>query len=655
MRYVPLLAAGVVVFLGIVFLGAPTGLLWHIRTFDWWVKLSPSVLEPAADWVVWAVCFLLTLSPAIIALLRRRVPLEPLVALTSLIFPTLSLIAVAFSYWIGIPLLISSGFLAGYALVSRSSSLISVERGLALRVVLAEVFGLLSVAAAGSVVSILIWQQDFFLALVSGSSLVPMDSWLNMLAIDLETFYLARPVLTVLFFILAAAAVIALLRQPLRRIVRSLSRMSADGLGSTPNPDHAPGHPGEVAPRRWFPYLVLVGSLALGIAIGLYPYMMADVDGVLGVDSRYYIENLRSMNSINDVVPFLHSLEQGRAVFFLVLFAVKSLTGLSADWVVRLMPALLSSLLSLSTFLLAREGTGRSSVAALAALLSVVSAQTALGMSAGIINNWFALSIANFVFALIVRSVTSRSRLVAVGAAMSSVILLASYAFLWVAFIAEVVLVLFASIGILSGADRHERKREVGILAATLSGSILFPASLLIVTAPLLGYNVQGIDPTVWFTQAWSYLAQVQPQLIGSVPGVFEEAFDFAGNRIDLPFMTLLSVVGLLDCRFQRPSFNRIMAAMVLVPFLMTVVISVSSASSYTPMWLTWRGLYIIPLYLTGALGIESIIRRVNGSTSPWSRSCLAFAGTFAAYIFLSHLSYSLRALELLIIVSQFS
>jgi hypothetical protein len=355
------------------------------------------------------------------------------------------------------------------------------------------------------------------------------------------------------------------------------------------------------------------------------------------------------MNSIKDVVPFVQST---RAIFFVVLFAVKNLTGLSADWVVRLMPAVLSPLLALSTFVFVREGTGRSSVAALAALLSVVSAQTALGMSAGIINNWFALSIANFMFALTVRSIRAGSKVAAVGALVFSLILIASYAFLWVVVVAEVALVLVASTLSFSGADRLEWKREVGVLGVILTASVLVPVALLIVTAKLLGVSAQGIDPSFWFGDAWNYLAQVQPQLVGSIWGVFEEALDFAGNRIDLPFLTLLSMVGLLDHRSQRRSFNRIVAAMVVVPFVLTVIISISSASPYTPMWLTWRGLYIVPLYLAGALGAESIIRRVNGPISPWvSKSRLAFAGTFAAYIFLSHLSYSLRALELLILV----
>jgi hypothetical protein len=58
---------------------------------------------------------------------------------------------------------------------------------------------------------------------------------------------------------------------------------------------------------------------------------------------------------------------------------------------------------------------------------------------------------------------------------------------------------------------------------------------------------------------------------------------------------------------------------------------------------------------MTGALGAASIIRRVNGheSTLRTSPSRLAFAGAFVSYLFLTHLSYSLRALELLILVAS--
>jgi hypothetical protein len=648
LRYVPLLAAGVVVFLGLVFLGGLTGLLWHIRTFDWWVKLNPSVLGPTADWIVWGVCFLLTLCPVVVALVRRRVTPELAVVLTSLIFPTLSLITMTFSYSVGTILLVGSGFLAGYTLISRSPSLLGVEAGSALRMVSAEVFGFLSIMAAGGVISVLLWREDFFLALVSGSSLEPMDIWLSMLAVDLEAFYLARPFLSVILVILAVVAIVSLFGESFERIARWLvPRLTR--RDST----HLP-HPAAVRSKSvrqdWFPYLVLAGSMALGVAITLYPYLFEGFGGVLGFDSWFYIENLRSMRSYADVILLLPT---GRALFLLLLFLIETATGLSAEWVVRLMPAILSVLLALSTFALVKEGTGRSWLAVFASVLSVVSAQTALGMAAGIITSWFALSVANVMFALIVRSIRLRSRVAAAGSLLFSFLLLGSYGFLWVVVIAELALVLLASILAFWTANRHEWRIEVVVIGGVLAASILIPLIVLFGVS-MLGFRPEGIDPGVWFASAWDTITHVQPGLFGSVWGVLEEAFDFAGNRIDLPFLTILSIVGLLDHTSQRRSFTSILSAMVLVPTILTLIISVSSSSPYTPMWLTWRGLHVIPLYLTGALGVESIISRVNGSLSlRRSPSRLGFAIMFVVYVFLSHLSYSLRALELLMIVGS--
>jgi hypothetical protein len=203
--------------------------------------------------------------------------------------------------------------------------------------------------------------------------------------------------------------------------------------------------------------------------------------------------------------------------------------------------------------------------------------------------------------------------------------------------------------------DSREWKHEVTVVGGVLFGCVLAPVALLLVAAPLLGPQAQAINPGFWFNQALTYVSSVQAQRLAPVWGVLEEALDSARNRIDLPFLTLLSVMGVLDSGSQQRSFNRIVAVTVVVPTVLAIMISSSSASPSELIYLTWRGLYIIPLYLTGALGVESIIRRVNGSMSSWSRSRLAFAGTFTAYIFLSHLSYSLRALELLILVVRAS
>jgi len=645
LRYVSLLAAGITVSLGLVMLGDLTGLLWHVRTLGWWISLNPSILGPAADWILFAAALLISISPVILALARRRMAADPVVVLTSFVFPISSLAVMSWSYDLGATLLVGSGFLAAYTLVSRSGILLGIDSRSALRVVCTGVFALLTLAAAGGVASVLLWNGGVFPRLRSVSSSDPLDICL---IVDVELFYLARPLLSAIFITLAVAAIVALFREPFESLGRLIIRRLVKKQPAAENhlsPGSSPRSERKIAVQGLFPYVIVVAAVLLSFAITLYPYTVAGVEGVLGSDSWWYLENLGSMSTFADVIPLLQA---DRGFFLIVLFSVRAATGLSPEWVVRLMPPLLSALLALSTFTVVKEGTGGSWVAAFAALLSVVSAQTALGMGAGIITNWFALSIASFMFALIVRSIRLHSKLALAGSVVVSLVLLASYAFLWVVAIAELFLALVASILALRMTDRRERRYEVGFMVTALLGSILIPvAFVFLVAMQLLGFRPAGLDPFYWVDLGWSYFVQgATPQVLGLALAALEEAFDFAGTRVDLPFLTLLSIAAMIDTASQRRSFRRIIAATILVPVAITVI---------TPgIYHTWRGLYIIPLYLTAALGVHSIVRRVNGQESPWKdASKVAFTGTFAAYIILSQLAYSLRALELLIIVGS--
>jgi hypothetical protein len=468
-----------------------------------------------------------------------------------------------------------------------------------------------------------------------------------MLAVDIELFYLLRPLLVALFGILAVAAIANLFRERLEWMLHLVWRRQVidEHSGNNASNETSP----EASRSKWLPYLILGASGMLGVAIALYPYSVAQVSRTLGSDSWFYLQYLLDMRRLSGIMSILNfTLPLDRGFFFVLLYLIVVVTGIGPDWVVRLIPALLSVLLAVSTFILVKEGTGRPWVAAFASVLSVVSAQTSLGMSAGIFANWFGLPLANFMLALVVRSIRIRSTLMAVGAVAVSIFLLWSYAYVWVFALAELLLAAFAVVISLRAMKSSEWKNELARLGVVILGGTLIPIALLVVVAmPLLGYQPQGLDPLHWMTVGWYYLSEqtASGAFIASV-GALEQAFDFAGNRIDLPFLTLLSIVGMLDRVCRTRPFGRMVAVMVLVPLAITLI---------SPgLFETWRGLYVIPLYLTGALGAASIIKRVNGEGSLWtSRSRLAFAGAFIAYIFLSQLSYSLRALDLLILAGR--
>jgi hypothetical protein len=634
LRYVPLLSAGVLVFLGFVILEGLPGMLWYLRPFAWWIEASPSVLGRTGDWLVWTVSFFVSIAPAIVALAWKRARLEPSVIIAFFILPLLSIVLTCWSYYLGAPLLVGSGFLVSYTLVSRSESMLGVERGSAMRLIFSEVFFFLTVISAGGVVSVLLWQTGALFPSILNPSPALMNTWLAILAIDLEVFYLLWPLLMALFFALGFVAITALFRERFESIAVSLSRLLFQEKRRSSNYRHqrAPAESGtEVTACRWFPYLVLAGSAVLAAAINIYyAFIQLNWSSTLS-DYAYYWNTLASISNLSDAVAHLQA---DRGLFIMLLFLLKTLTGLSAEWVVRLTPALAAVLLALSSFLLVREGTCRQWLASFAGLLSVVSAQTAFGMYAGTITNWIAFSIANLLFALLVRSVRLRSTVSWVGSLAVSLILMASYAYLWVVTMAELALVLVASIITSSGPDGREWKDEAGRVGGVLFGSILIP----FVLAYLLGVRFQGLNPTYWLALGWGYLSQgATLHTVRSALIALGETFDLAGMgaRADLPFMMALSIVGLLDRVSQPRSFSKIVAAATLVPIVATLITPTSD--------LTWRGLNLIPLYLTGALGTGTVIRIMNGRESPRkSKTRLAFTLAFAAYVFMSQLRYSL-------------
>jgi hypothetical protein len=630
LQYAPLLAVGASVFLSVNILGDILGILRHVEVpwmFGGWVRLGPSLQEWTAQWAAWGACLLISISPAIVAFVRRRSRPEPMVMLTFLVFPSLSLLIACVSQHLGATLLVGSSFLIAYTITSRSQAMLDIEASSARRVVCAVVFSLLALTAGGGVLCVLLWQTGTFFTLTSGIGQILMEILLGTLGADLKAFYLAQPILATIYLTIALAAMVALLSEPARwlagLLVKSVRKTRPTGVDLQASRHESQAHSS-------LAYLTLLGALVLGIASTAYPALLLHWTGA---DYPWYVGHLYSIVGLSDAIPFLGG---DRGLFLLLLFSAKAVTGMSAEDVVRFAPSMLAVLLALSSFLLVREGTGRLWVSSFAAVLSVVSAQTTLGMYGGIIANWFALAVANFTFAMIIRSIRLRSLPPALGSLGLSLVLLAGYAYLWVVAVVELLLALVGVIAAFRAYDVNDWRHDVGILFGLTLGIVLIPFGLLVVVAPMLGLP-EGLDPSNLLAVGWNYAQAVSGESIGSRLATLSSSLGLGGSHVELPFLALLSILGLLDHSPQTRSFTKIIAAMVLVALAIELV---PNAPFYFPL----RGLYLMPVYVLGALGAESIIRRVNGKELTWKTSGgLAFAGMFAAYIFLSQLGYTLR------------
>lgn len=110
--------------LWIVSLGDFTGLVWHSRTFGWWVSLDPSLLGPTEDWLIWAACLIISMSAIVAVVLRGKTKLHPAVISTFFLVPLSSLLMLGWSHVVGAILLVGLGFLVACVLVSRSCKLL---------------------------------------------------------------------------------------------------------------------------------------------------------------------------------------------------------------------------------------------------------------------------------------------------------------------------------------------------------------------------------------------------------------------------------------------------------------------------------------------------------------------------------------------------
>jgi hypothetical protein len=123
-----------------------------------------------------------------------------------------------------------------------------------------------------------------------------------------------------------------------------------------------------------------------------------------------------------------------------------------------------------------------------------------------------------------------------------------------------------------------------------------------------------------------------------------ETTIDYARNRLDMTFMILLSVIGILDVSLVSKQFRRVLGSMMIVPVVFMLLAP--------DIHFTWRGLYLLPAYLGGTMGLRSIALRVNDPVRADGIESVprrAFSSSLFGYVFLSCLAWTLRATLLLI------
>lgn len=423
---------------------------------------------------------------------------------------------------------------------------------------------------------------------------------------ELQMFYLTYP----LIFSMLIAFLFSWIWMPLAKRARNkiekkrTSLLTAFGFdeGSTPEPlkgigFEKPSNHDETASQDLrahdrIPAAILLVSLLLGAFVAYYPYIN-NRPGWIGNDTLGYYLTLTNMAVKDPYGAIQFASATDRPLYFLLLYLFKSLTQLSSGAIIVLMPIVTVLANAVSVFWFVKAGEKKPLTAAIAAVFSIFSFSTMIGMHAGIAANWFAFALGFVMLGLVLKLQERISLGLIIGVILTLLsILLIHY---WSGVFFLLVLGCYVFLMFLE-RGRHNSKFVVAmILSASAIVILLFSsgiASQLFISAG----SAENAGLSDVFALFWTKLSVlIDTWFFGSLAN---------------PLFILLSIIGIVICFNEGTKFGRLLISWTIVGSLLTIFLS--PVGRNVDQWLLWRALYLIPFQIPAALGLFYFISRLR-------------------------------------------
>ena len=184
------------------------------------------------------------------------------------------------------------------------------------------------------------------------------------------------------------------------------------------------------------PGLLLIVAMTAAVLLGLFPYWPGlNPDGnIVGTDTPLYIEWTRQMlaRPFPQAISYAFSgADSGFRPVPLILFYLIASLGVRPEQVVEFSPVILGPLLSLSSFVFVRTGSGDNGTAAIAALVTSFSFDVTVGIWAGYLANWLGMIIAFFFLAAFFLFEKSKRKTIVIPLILLSLALLLTHPWTW--------------------------------------------------------------------------------------------------------------------------------------------------------------------------------------------------------------------------------
>ena len=389
-------------------------------------------------------------------------------------------------------------------------------------------------------------------------------------------------------------------------------------------------------------FLIVGCAIMVGGFLVLSPYISQS--RFVGVDTHTYNTLLSKMTDPEDARKIILEDEVAgpKAMYFLLLYLIKTLTGLSAMAVVKVAVVVPSSLLAISAYLLVRYGSRNDSLATLSSLLAVLSFNTTVSMFAGIYANWLALSFMMLSFALLIKASTQNSRKILIASIVTSSLVLLTHVLSSIVFMAVLCFYSATSLLALHFWKKAETRRDFLFSLSILLANGVFTLFLLGLSN-LFSINLSA-KLAVWYVSHSPILGA--DSLSRFSQHLTLTLTEYVAGFLANPLIYFLAIVGALRGSYRR-SFERLLHS-----WLMPTSIVIPLITSLDQ----WRILYSMPFQILAALGIFQLTKRAglllpNEASRERETISKLFKGSLLCLIILSLFNYTARSINLLFLL----
>src|SRR2546425_12572540 len=185
-----------------------------------------------------------------------------------------------------------------------------------------------------------------------------------------------------------------------------------------------------------YPRLLLILAMTATVLLGLFPYWpgLTPDGNIVGTDTPLYIEWTRQMlaRPFPQAISYAFSgADSGFRPVPLILFYLIASLGVRPEQVVEFSPVILGPLLSFSSFVFVRTGSGDKGTAAIAALVASFSFDVTVGIWAGYLANWLGMIIAFFFLAAFLLFEKSQRKTIVIPLIFLSLVMLLTHPWTW--------------------------------------------------------------------------------------------------------------------------------------------------------------------------------------------------------------------------------